>query len=448
MEAATETAATKNLEWLEEAAKEALFLLNKDYLIGDYCVRHKIDPSDIFNKTGALHDNIEKLKATGTFQFGIPIMSKPGPTVTINYQGAPKEMIMFASNDYLNLSTDARVHDAIRETLDNYGVGAGSSRVGTGYSDIHRQLEEKLAAKYGKEAGLLFPTGYDAISSTIAALLSPADRVVVDSGCHNCIIDGCERSGATVRLFRHNDLERLEDNLRRARDAVKTGGGLLVVVEGAYSMDGDISPLPQIVVIARKYGARVMVDEAHAIGVLGARGFGATEHYKLEKEIDIIAGTFSKSLGAVGGFIVADRKVVTYVNYISRRIIFSAAFPPLLARAVSRAIDIMESDNALRARLHDNVNYLAAGFRKLGVTLPDIEIGAVPVHIGKDEIMFHIGGEMFEAGLFTYPVVYPTVPRGRSMFRLAVQSGHTRAHLDRALDVFAGLLKKYEILKS
>lgn len=423
-------------------------LLSKDYLIGDYCVRNGIDPSDVLNKTNVLYDHIRKIQELGIFHFGIPIKSKPGPTVVINHGGVDKEMIMFASNDYLNLSTDSRVHDAIRATLDDYGVGAGSSRVGTGYSDIHRQLEEKLATKYGREAGLLFPTGYDALSSTIAALIGANDRVIVDASAHNCIMDGCERSGATIRPFRHNDMERLEDNLRRGKEALKAGGGMLVIVEGAYSMDGDVAPLPEIIKLARQYGARVMVDEAHAIGVLGRRGFGATEHWGVEKDVDIIAGTFSKSLGAVGGFIVADRRVITYVNYLSKRIIFSAAFPPLLARAVSRAIDIMESDDALRKRLHDNVNYFAAGFRKLGINIPDIDIGAVPVPIGRDEIMFHIGGEMFEAGLFTYPVVYPTVPRGRSMFRMAMQARHTREQLDRSLGVMDVLLKKFGILKA
>ncbi len=422
-----------------------LKLLDKDYFIGQFCPEQGVDASDLFAKAEVFGGLMNGLKASGRFLFGMPVVSKPGPKVVIEEpDGNRREMIMFASNDYLGLSAHPEVHTAIREVVEDYGVGAGSSRVNVGYSGIHRSLEAKLAERWGQEAGLLFPTGYDAISSTIAALCGPHDRVLIDASSHSCIIDGAKRSGATVRMFRHNDSKRLEAQLKRARS--KSEGAILVVVEGAYSMDGDIAPLDEFVPLVKKYGARLMVDEAHAIGVLGAHGHGAVEHFGLEAEVDLIGGTFSKSLGATGGFVVGDASVITYLNYLSSRIVFSAAFPPILAHGVSKAIDLMEADGGLRESLWANIRYFAQGFRELGLELPEVEVGAVPVRIHKDAVMVDFAADLYEAGIYAIPIVYPSVPHGRSMFRLAMQAGHTREHLDYALTVFDRLLKKYEIL--
>jgi glycine C-acetyltransferase len=422
-----------------------LKLLDKDYFLGQFCPEQGVDQDDLFAKAELFGGLMAQLQASGRFLFGMPVVSKPGPKVIIEEpDGTRREMIMFASNDYLGLSAHPSVHDAIREVVGDYGVGAGSSRVNVGYSGIHRALEAKLASHWGQEAGLLFPTGFDAISSSIDALCGPNDRVIIDASSHACIIDGARRSGATVRMFRHNDAKRLEAQLQRARK--KGGGAILVVVEGAYSMDGDIAPLDLFVPLVRKYGARIMVDEAHAIGVLGDRGHGAVEHFGLEAEVDIIGGTFSKSLGATGGFIVADRAVITYLNYLSTRIVFSAAFPPILAHAVSRAIDLMETEDGLRESLWRNIRYFADGFRALGLELAEVEVGAVPVRIHKDAVMVDFAADLYEAGIYAIPIVYPSVPHGRSMFRLAMQAGHTTEQLDHALAVFKELLAKYEVL--
>jgi len=422
-----------------------LKLLDKDYFIGQFCPEQGVDGSDLFAKAELFGGLMEELQSSGRFLFGMPVVSKPGPQVVIEEpDGTQREMIMFASNDYLGLSAHPEVHDAIREVVAEYGVGAGSSRVNVGYSGIHRSLEAKLAERWGKEAGLLFPTGFDAISSTITALCGPEDRVLIDASSHACIIDGAKRSGATVRMFRHNDAKRLEAQLKRA--VSKGAGSILVVVEGAYSMDGDIAPLDQMVPLCRQYGARIMVDEAHAIGVLGDRGHGAVEHFGLQDEVDLIGGTFSKALGATGGFVVADRAVISYLNYLSTRIVFSAAFPPILAHGVSRAIDLMETDGGLRERLWANIRYFADGFRRLGLDLPTVEVGAVPVRIHKDAVMVDFAADLYEAGIYAIPIVYPSVPHGRSMFRLAMQAGHTRGQLDHALSVFERLLSKYDVL--
>jgi 8-amino-7-oxononanoate synthase len=433
-----------NEHQIRELCNRAVLLSNKDFLINHYCASLNTDQTDIFEKARVYSGTIDELRENGLMQYGIPIESKPGPTVTMEFFGEKRTMIMFASNDYLNLSTDARVHGAITQTLKDYGVGAGSSRVGTGYSYLHQQLEQKLAKSFGKEAALLFPTGFDAISSPALSLLTPNDRVVIDGSSHACILEGAQYCGATVRFFAHNDPERLEDTLRRCREKLKNGG-ILVMIEGAYSMDGDIARLPEIVAVCKKYGARLLVDEAHSIGVHGAKGRGVCEHFGLASEVDMIGGTFSKSLGATGGFIAASREVVTYLNYISRKIIFSAALPPILVAGVSAALDAMENDSTLRDRLWYNVRYLAAGLEKVGARILGTETASVPVLIANDGVMFPFTQDLIREGIFTFPAVYPTVPKDRSTFRLALQAHHEKKDLDHTIEVFGRLIKKYAV---
>ncbi len=435
----------RTTEEIQALSDKAVMMTNRDYLLNVHCVEHGISQRDIFTKARVYADMASQLKATGVMQYGVPIESKPGPTVTMEFFGQKRTMIMFASNDYLNLSTDTRVHESIRKTLSNYGVGAGSSRVGTGFSYLHKDLEAKLAASFGKEAALLFPTGFDAISSPAVTLCSEKDRILVDGSSHACILEGAYASGATVRVFAHNDPERLEEALRRSEEKLN-GGGMLVMVEGAYSMDGDISNLPAFTALCKKYGARLLVDEAHSIGVHGKQGHGVVEHFGLQKEVDMIAGTFSKSLGATGGFVAADKEVITYLNYMSRKIVFSAALPPILVAGVKAALEIMETDNSLREKLWDNVRHLAKGLKEVGATILGIETASVPVMIGNDGVMFRFTQDLIKEGIFTFPVVYPTVPKGKSVFRLALQSQHSKKDLDHTIEVFGRLLRKYGII--
>lgn len=429
---------------LDELCARAVRISDRDTLLSEFAASPQFDPADLFSKARFYAKEIYTLKKAGVFQYGVPIESKPGPTVVMEFFGEKRTLVMFASNDYLNLSTDPRVHEAIQKTLREYGVGAGSSRVGTGYSYLHRELEEKLAESFGKEAAILFPTGYDAIAAPAISLLTPKDRVFIDGSSHACILEGAYASGATVRVFSHNQADRLEDALKRGREKV-TDGGFLVLVEGAYSMDGDVADLPNLVKVCKRYGAKILVDEAHAIGVHGKLGRGVCEHFGLQKEVDLIGGTFSKSLGATGGFVAADRDVITYLNYISRKIIFSAALPPILVAGVKAALEIMEQDSSMKDRLWDNVRYLANGLEQIGARVLGTDTASVPVLIGNDGVMFRFTQDLIKEGIFTFPAVYPTVPRNRSTFRLALQSRHSRADLDKAIDVFGRLLKKYQV---
>jgi 8-amino-7-oxononanoate synthase len=432
---------------VQALSDRAVLISNRDYLLNVHCAELKTDHRDVFEKARVYAKTLYQLRDLGMMQYGVPIESKPGPTVTMEFFGEKRTMIMFASNDYLNLSTDPRVHAAITKTLEEYGVGAGSSRVGTGFSYLHKDLEARLAASFGKEAALLFPTGFDAIASPPITLCTSKDRILVDGSSHACILEGAYASGATVRLFAHNDPERLEDTLRRSADKLD-GGGMLVMVEGAYSMDGDIARLPEITALCKKYGARLMVDEAHSVGVHGKHGHGAVEHFGLQKEVDIIAGTFSKSLGATGGFVAADKEVISYLNYMSRKIIFSAALPPILVAGVRASLEIMENDSSLRERLWENVNHLAKGLKQVGAQILGVETASVPVLIGNDGVMFRFTQDLIQEGIFTFPVVYPTVPKGKSIFRLALQSKHTKQDLDHTIEVFGRLLRKYGIISN
>ena len=431
---------------LDEIAEKGIRVIDRNYLLNVHSKELSLDHRDVFSKARALSDVVREVTNSGLLQYGVPIESKPGPRVVMEFFGEKREMIMFASNDYLNLSTDQRVHGAIQKTLKEYGVGAGSSRVGTGYSYLHKKLEEQLAASFGKEAAIVFPTGYDAIASPAISLLTKDDRVIIDSSSHACIIDSSYSSNATVRYFSHNNPERLEETLEKA-DARLKGGGILVIVEGAYSMDGDIARLPEIVALCAKYRARLLVDEAHSIGVHGVQGHGVCEHFSLADQVDMIGGTFSKSLGATGGFIAADRSVIDYLNYISKKILFSAAFPPILASGVGEALRIMEKDSSLREKLWENVRYLVAGLKDAGATILGDETASIPVLIADDSIMFRFTRDLIRENIFTFPIVYPSVPKDSSIFRLALQAQHKKEDLNHTIEVFSKLLRKYGVVK-
>ena len=425
--------------------EKGIRVIDRNYLLNVYSKELSLDHRDIFNKAKALSDVVREVTHSGVLQYGVPVESRPGPRVIMEFFGEKKEMIMFASNDYLNLSTDSRVHGAIETTLKEYGVGAGSSRVGTGYSYLHKKLEEKLADSFGKEAAIVFPTGYDAISSPPLTLLTGDDRVIIDSSAHACIIDSSYASGAVVRYFSHNNPQRLEEALKRA-DARLKKGGILVIIEGAYSMDGDIACLDQIIPLCKKYRARLLVDEAHSIGVHGKQGHGVCEHFSLEQEVDMIGGTFSKSLGATGGFIAADRSLIDYLNYISRKILFSAAFPPILASGVYASLEIMEEDDSLREQLWENVHYLVRGLEEIGATILGDQTASIPVLIANDAIMFRFTRDLIHENIFTFPIVYPSVPKDKSIFRIALQTQHSKEDLDHTIQVFEKLLRKYDVV--
>ncbi len=374
----------------------------------------------------------------------------------VEMEGAPR--IMLASNNYLGLTGDERVMAGAQDALHRYGTGLTGSRLLNGTTPLHLELEAELAAWMNTDDAIVFTTGHQANVGTLGTLLEPGDTVIVDSGDHASILDGVLISRAKMRPFRHGRIDKLEKALQRA---ATDGGGVLTVVEGVYSMEGDVAPLADIVELCERYGSRVMVDEAHAAGVLGARGAGASELLGVEDRVDLRMGTFSKSLASCGGFIAGPADVVEYLRINSRAFLFTASAVPAALGAALAALRILRSDEGSRllAAVLDNARYFADGLESLGLRvhrgapvraagsdpapLP-ITTPVIPVEIGDDWKAGLLWKALYDAGVFTNCALYPAVPRGGALLRTSVMATHTRALLDRSLEVFAAVKRDFE----
>jgi 8-amino-7-oxononanoate synthase len=402
-------------------------------------------PIDVFEKART-HERAEQLaaaKQADLLPYFRLLTSEAGPVVEME----GRETIMLGSNNYLGLTGDPRVKQAAREALERYGTGLTGSRLLNGTTPLHLELESELAEWMGTDDAIVFTTGYQANVGCIGTILEPGDTVICDSGDHASILDGCRLSGARLRPFRHNQIPKLERMLDRAAD---DGGGILVVVDGVYSMEGDLCDLPAIVDLCSRYGARLMVDEAHAVGVLGERGAGASELFGLEDRVDLRMGTFSKSLASCGGFIAGPADVVEYLRIASRAFIFSASAVPAAIGAALAALRICRAEGGpLYAKLLGNAEYLRAGFGELGLevvepgTLPDSSPATtpvVPVRVGDDWQAVMLWKALFDAGVYTNVAIHPAVPPGGALLRTSLMATHEREHLDRALSVFADIV--------
>jgi 8-amino-7-oxononanoate synthase len=367
------------------------------------------------------------------------LTSQAGPVVRME----GREMLMLGSNNYLGLTGDPRVKAAARDALDTYGTALTGSRLLNGTIPLHIELEEELADWMGTEAALVFTTGYQANVGCIGTILGPADTVICDSGDHASILDGCRLSGAKLRPFRHNRIDKLERMLERAAG---DGGGVLVVVDGVFSMEGDIAPLTEIVELCRRYGARLMVDEAHGVGALGARGAGASELLGVEDAVDLRMGTFSKSFASCGGFIAGPAEVIDYLRIAARSFLFSAAAVPAAVGAALEALRIIRSDGPeLIAKLLDNAAYLHRGLTGLGLRvvqptpLPDGSEALtpiVPIIVGEDIRAATFWKALYDEGVYTNVALHPAVPPAGALLRTSLMATHEPDHLDRALGMF------------
>jgi 8-amino-7-oxononanoate synthase len=405
-------------------------------------------PVDVFEKTRN-HDRLDQLEAAKE-QDLLPyfrlLTSQAGPLVTME----GRETIMLGSNNYLGLTTDERVKRAAREALETYGTGLTGSRLLNGTTPLHVELERELAEWMGTEEAIVYTTGYQSNLGCIGTILEPGDTVICDSGDHASILDGCRLSGAKLRPFRHNRMEKLEKMLERA---ASDGGGVLVIVDGVFSMEGDICNLPRIVELCRAYGARLMVDEAHGAGVLGARGAGACELLGLEEQVDLRMGTFSKSLASCGGFVAGPSEVIEYLRIASRSFIFSASAVPAAVGAALAALRVIRSDGPqLFEALLSNAEYLREGLRHLGLrviepgTLPDGRVATtpvVPVVVGDDWQAVLLWKALFEAGVYTNVAIHPAVGPGGALLRTSLMATHEREHLDAALGTIARVIEEF-----
>jgi 8-amino-7-oxononanoate synthase len=349
--------------------------------------------------------------------------------VTATFEG--KEVVMLGSNNYLGLTTDPRVRQAAIEAIERYGTSVTGSRFLNGTLELHLELERRLAKFVGKEAAVVFSTGYQSNVGAISAVVQKGDYVIVDKDDHASIVDGCTMSQGEMKRFRHNSVDSLESVLSR----LPQDAGKLVVVDGVYSMGGDIAPLPELIEICQKYGARVMVDDAHGIGVTG-EGRGTGQHFGKTDQVDLIMGTFSKSFASIGGFIAGNADIIYYIQHKARSLIFSAALPAPNAAAVLTALDIIESEPQHVKNLWDNAEYMRAGLKGMGYNTGSSNTPIIPVILGDD---FRVGlawNALIEEGVYTNPVVPPGTPPGGGLLRTSYTATHRKEHLDRALHAF------------
>lgn len=392
--------------------------------------------SDIFEKC-AKFTKAKTLMSHGLYPYFRMIESAQDPEITMN----GRRMIMVGSNNYLGLTNHPKVKEAAIEAIKKYGTGCAGSRFLNGTLDIHVELEEKLARFMRKEAALIFSTGFQVNLGVISALVGKDDLVIIDKMDHASIIDGCRLSFGEIRKYKHNDMVDLERVLRENEDREK-----LLVVDGVFSMEGDIAPLPDIVNLAQKYHARLMVDDAHGIGVLGKTGRGTSEYFGLENDVDLIMGTYSKSLASIGGFISGSADVIHYIKHTARSLIFSASPPPASVAAVSAAIDIIENEPERRENLWKNTTKMLDGFKSLGFRTGMSQTPIIPVIVGDDEKAFAMAMMLQQEGVFVNVAVTPAVPAGMSLIRTSYMATHTDEHLDIVLSAFAKIGKKLGLI--
>lgn len=387
-----------------------------------------------FLKAEPFYAFIKDMREKGYLSYRRPLLSPCRNRVIIYDEstGKEKEMIMMASNNYLGLSTHPKVVEAGIKAYEKYGSSGSSAPLLSGTFDLTKQLEAKLAKLKSCEDAIVFSTGYSANVGVISALIRNEDVLIIDKLNHASILDGCRLSGADFKVFKHLDMDSLERKLGTCGEYQ----GKLIITDGVFGMDGDICPLPEIREIASKYGAKVMVDDAHATGVLGKCGKGTAEYFDMEGKIDIAMGTFSKSLAGVGGFVCSTKKIINYIRYYSRSYFFSAALPPCICASVKAALEIMEEEPQLIEKLHQNVRYLHARFTALGFEVNPPLTGVLSVVIGDDLTLRKMSRRIHELGLYINPLPYPSVPKGKSRFKFSLMATHTKQDLDETADIF------------
>jgi 8-amino-7-oxononanoate synthase len=386
------------------------------------------DKPDVFDKC-AEYQFANLVREAGVYPYYRVLSSAQDPEVVID----GRKVVMLGSNNYLGLANHPDVKAAAARALERFGTGCAGSRLLNGTLEVHVELEERLADFTRREAALTFATGFQVNLGVLSCLLSRHDQVFLDGLDHACIIDGARLGFAKAFKYRHNDMA----DLARKLAAAPAGRGRLIVVDGVFSMEGDLADLPAIVRLKREHGARLMVDDAHGLGVLGEHGRGTAEHFGVEADVDLVMGTFSKSLATVGGFVAGDAGVIDYIKHHARSAIFSAALPPASAAAALAALDIVEREPERRKQLWENTAYLKRGLDALGFDTGESQSPVIPMVIGEDRMAFEMVVRLQEEGVFANPVITPAVPAGRSMIRTSLMATHTRHHLDRALDGLA-----------
>lgn len=382
---------------------------------------------DVFEKCRnftAAKDAMER----GIYPYFIPLNENEGTEVV--FQG--KRLIMCGSNNYLGLTTHPKVREAAIEAVKRFGTSCTGSRLLNGTLAMHEQLEAELAEWVGMEAALVFSTGMQTNLGTISALIGRDDVVILDKDDHASIVDGARLGYGKIERFRHNDMEHLE----RVLKSIPESAGRLIVVDGLFSMEGDLAPLPEMTQIAKKYGARLMVDDAHGMGVMGG-GRGTVAHFGVTEDVDLIMSTFSKSFASLGGFIAGDENTIHYVKHVARALIFSASIPPANTAAALAALHVMRDEPQHSRRVIEVADKMRKGFTELGFNIGNSITPVVPIIIGDDDRTFMVWKMLFEHGVFVNPVISPAVSPGHQLLRTSYMATHTDAQMNHVLEVFA-----------
>ncbi len=378
---------------------------------------------DLFERTKSFTIAKEAM-AAGFYPYFLPFTDSEGSVATFNGH----KVIMLGSNNYLGLTTHPKVRAAAKDAIDRFGTSCTGSRFLNGTLELHLELERRLAKFTGKEAAIVFPTGYQTNLGAVSALLERGDYAILDKRAHACVVDGVMMTKAELKRFNHNDVKSLESVLAKIPDSA----GKLVVIDGVYSMDGDVAPLPEIIEVCHRYEARLLIDDAHGIGMMGG-GRGTAAHFGLTNEADLIMGTFSKSFASVGGFLAGSADIIHYIQHHARSLIFSAALPAANTATVLAALDIIENEPEHVQRLWDNTEYMRAGLKRLGYNTGTSTTPIIPLIIGDDVRMALAWRALVDSGVYTNPVVPPGVPQ--SLLRTSYIATHTFDQLEKALEI-------------
>ncbi|MCK6534318.1 MAG: aminotransferase class I/II-fold pyridoxal phosphate-dependent enzyme [Polyangiaceae bacterium] len=397
---------------------------------------------DVFEKAYKFSaaDNARKM---GIYPFFRPLDLNDGPEAVID----GKRVVMFGSNNYLGLTTHPKVREAAKAAIDRFGTSMTGSRLVNGSMKLHEEFEDKLAAWFGKESALVFTTGYQVNIATCSALLSNKKSVaVIDRNVHASLYDGVrlgQSAGARLVRYRHNDAESLD----KALEKVDAGEGALVVTDGVFSAEGEIAKLDELVPVVKKHGARLFVDDAHALGVIGPSGRGTAHHFGLSDQVDLMGGTFSKSLASIGGWLVGERKVLDYIRHFAPSFLFAAAAAPPNVAAAMAAFELMNEESWRIDKLRQNFEYMRDGLRSLGFDLGHTQTSVIPIYIREDLRTIMMWRDLLEEyGIYTNPFISPGVPPKHAMLRTSYMATHEKAHLDRGLEAFEKVGKKYGVI--
>ena len=412
--------------------------MNIDFAKATFKNFENIPNHDMMERSKIFNDFLEFMKKNGHLNYRLKNNSGCSSVMNVNIDNENKDYISFVSNDYLGFTQHPKVKKAIIDSVEKYGCGAGASPLIGGHFSYHEELEIKIAKFFGrpKSNAVIFTTGYTANSATLQILLQKEDIAIIDSSVHTSVYEGCILTNK--KTFPHNNMEALENALKMSKDAYRTK---IVIVDGIYSQDGDVAPLDKIIELVKTYGAYLMVDDAHGIGVLGETGRGVLESFKLLDKVDIITGTFSKTFGNIGGYVIANDLLINFLKFQSRQLIFSATSPPT-SMGIIKAIELIDEEPEWRKKLWENITFFKEGLQDLGFNIGSTCSAIIPVKIGNPHLTGDVGKMLIERGIYTNPILYPAVAKNDARIRMAVMATHTKEHLEKTLNAFEDINKK------